>query len=1128
MLALGVAGTIGASLMAGSLAEHPTTRGVWLLAICALGSAVFDTAGRYLWVTVVNRAAGKLRHDLVDAVFAQPLSQLSEQAVGEVLDRVDDDTHEVNTLLRFQIWMAARTTISALPMWIVAGLQWWPAWVLFPLFGVLTWLLMRKLLPSIAALKIQEEQAWTDHAAALEEGIAGRDDLRTSLGQPFAMRRLAQLSRAVHERFVSVITVQRKLAIRTGITLHALLVLIVLGGALLAGSAHMSIGSLVTVFLITSSFVGLAARFAEQIPDLQAGLGAVVRLRQLMEAESESVTGELLPDGPLDLEFRDVTFGYTSDKLVLEHITAHIPAGRTIALVGRTGSGKSTLASLISRAEEPGFGQVFLGGMDVTRASLHSLRPALGVVTQRTEILSGTLAENISLFAPIEDDRVNAILAELGLTDWAQSLPDGIHTLLGAGGLKLSAGEEQLIAFARLLARNVRVVILDEATARMDPVTEARVVAASQRLLANRTGVLIAHRLTTIRRADYVMVLADGRVVEFGPYRELEQREGQFRALLDAAGEQDALTTSAVTDDGAQTASARRSGEAQAAVDHERVSLASSVWKAINVQRSWGMLAVGMFLILSICGSAGPLTGFGWGNTVEALKQGHNPWGWAALTSLFILIGPVALVTAVARYPRWWIEVLLRVRMNVLIGQTGARKLAEVPPGEVVSRAMDADRLLRYTDRWVDFVNGLIIVVITACVAGTYVAGVVLLVIMVASAAASALGRPIAGRSAAKASQSRAAFGRALVSALESIRTVKLAGRTQEVREHLRSVDGGRVEAAVREHRVSSLLDGVPPVMVQAGIVAAWAGVQTGTWGLATALLIANAAAGFDWFGRVAGSVVTEAPGTRSWLQETTNFAGGRELTSTPDGVDLPAGVAPAPIPQRRETLHALELQHVSAAYPDGTVGVQDVVLQVRSGELVLLVGPVGSGKSTLLAMLAGLVSYEGELLWNGHAVTDPQSFLRPGNVAYVAQTPRVFSGSLAANIHLDHARDLEGSIDVARLHHDVEVAGGHDALVGHRGVKLSGGQVQRLALARALATEAELLLADDISSALDAATENELWGALRARGVTVIGSTSKRAALRQADRVLVMGHGRVLAQGPWQELEQQWGHLAG
>ena len=150
--------------------------------------------------------------------------------------------------------------------------------------------------------------------------------------------------------------------------------------------------------------------------------------------------------------------------------------------------------------------------------------------------MAGTLAENIAVFADVPRARIESVIDALGLREWVAALPDGLDTLLGPGGLVLSAGEEQLLAFARILVRDVQVVVLDEATARMDPVTEARVVAASDRLLQGRTGILVAHRLSTIARADLVAVMDAGRVAQFGRPGDLARVDGPFRTLSQAAG----------------------------------------------------------------------------------------------------------------------------------------------------------------------------------------------------------------------------------------------------------------------------------------------------------------------------------------------------------------------------------------------------------------------------------------------------------------------------------------------------------------------------------------------------------------------------------------------------------------
>lgn len=1150
-----LATSIGAEI-AGRLADHATWNLVVVLACVLLGGAILDTAGRIAWVGVINKAAGRLRHDLLDAVLAQPLQHLTEQAVGEVLDRVDDDTQEVATLLRLQMWQFARTAFSLAPLWVVAGLTWWPAWIIFPLFAGLTYLVTKPLLAPIAELKVVEEAAWTDHAAALEEGVAGRDDARTSLAQPFLISRLTRLSAVVHERVKAVVLVECRLLLRAGAVLHGLLAVIVVVGAALVWSGHESIGSLVTLFLVTTGFVGALSQLSEQMPDLQAGLGAVMRLRQLMAVPSEERGGEPVPEGLLELRFEHLDFSYDEGTFGLRDVTMTLPAGETLALVGRTGSGKSTLASLVSRAVEPPRGTVFLGDADLRDVDLESLRTTVGVVTQRTEILTGTLAQNITLFEDVPRARVEDIIERLGLTAWVASLPEGIDTPLGAGGTALSAGEEQLLSFARLMARDVRVVVLDEATARMDPLTEARVVAAAGELLRGRTGILIAHRLGTISRADRVAVLDGGRLVQEGPRAEVAAVPGRFRDLLVASGASLDEWTSPSTgasrlpleqiDDAPAAAAATSSsaeespGVTDAAAERRQVeapeepalepipSLARGIWHALLVRPRWGLVSWSLFMAFNLAGASGALTGYFWGHTASALTRGETPWGWLAGLVVAVMLGPVFLAAAIRNFPRWWVEVSMRTRLSILIGQSSQRRLKPTPAGEVVGRAMDSNRYAGYADRWIDFVNGLALCVVTALVGGTYLAGLVLLVIMVAAALSAMVGRPIAGRSATIASTSRAQFGRTLVSVLESARTVKLAGRTESVRRHVLSVDADRVAASTREQRIRAVLDAVPQVLVQVGIVLAWAGSLWGWWGLATALLVANVASGFDWFGRVAGAVVTDVPGTRSWQLAASRLAGGGEIVELPPGVDLLTGEAPQPELPPRVPLERMTLEGLGAVHEDGTVGVSDVDLEVRRGELVLLLGRVGSGKSSLLKALAGLLSHTGSLRWNGREVEDAEVFLRPGQIAYVAQTPRVFSGTFADNVMLGHERGFDAPVEDARLGSDVTMAGGAQAIVGHRGVRLSGGQVQRLALARALATEAEVLVADDVSSALDAATELELWDALRQRGVTVVGATSKRSALARADRVVVLDAGRVVDSGPWSTLESRWAHLAG
>ncbi len=1122
---LAAAGETLGAVVAGRLSGSPAAKAglVVLLAVALIGSAVLDTSARTIASGIVARAEGRLRGDLLHSALSQPLPVLQEQAVGEILDRVDDDVTQVGRLLRGTGWEMARSILRSVLAWVVAGLTWWGAWVAFPVVASLVLLVAWPLAGVVASRKLAEEGAWSEHAAQLEEAVAGRDDVRSSLGQPHVVRQYALRAAEVLRRVGATTSASASVLRRSGLVLHSMLAGVAVVGVALVTSGALSRTALVTVWILTTTFVGSLTQVAHHLPDLQSGLGALARIRLLLTAPREAGGGTGLPAGPAAVEFRDLRFSY-DEGFSLDAVTLLIPAGTTCALVGRTGSGKSTLAAFLSRALEPPRGAVFVAGQDVRDTSVEELRRAVGVVTQRTEILVASLLDNVTLFADVPRADVAAAFAALDLGDWVGALPDGLDTQLGLTGVTLSAGEEQLVAFARLLVRDVRVVVLDEATARMDPETEQRVNRAAARLLRGRTGIVVAHRLATTERCEAVAVLDNGRVVQNGPRAEVAAAAGPFRELLRAAGLSGPSGPAARQTTALTRTDRRRDARTVAAPEPH---LASAIWQLAKAYPRWGFAGAAAFTVSALINAYGPITGWLWGGVVAALAAGQTPWARCIALAACLMVSPLAVSYAVRVYPLWWNACTLRLRLSVLRGQTMQRRLERTPPGEVTARALDSDRLVFYVDRWVDVVTSMLSVLVIAVLGRSWLAGVVCASVLILAAAVSAGGAPLAGRSAREAGDQRALFGRSFASALDAVRTVKLSGATATVERHLRAVDAQRVRAHLREHRVRSVLSGVPGVLVQAGIVAAWAAYAAGVWGLSTALLVSTAVSGFGWFGTVAAAAVTEAPVARRWLQASADLAGTADLTTLPPGVDLVAGLAPPPDASGRVPLEQLRLRHVTAVHDDGTVGVEDVDLTISRGDIVLLAGRVGSGKSSLLRSLVGLVDHEGTMTWNGRVIDEPQQFLRPGQVAYVAQVPRVLSGTFHDNVSLDHSREVGGALLAARLHIDVEHAGGDGALVGHRGVRLSGGQVQRLALARALATDAELLVADDVSSALDARTELELWDGLRERGVTVVGTSSKRAALARADLVVVLEDGRVVASGPWAQLAASWGHLA-
>jgi len=227
--------------------------------------------------------------------------------------------------------------------------------------------------------------------------------------------------------------------------------------------------------------------------------------------------GASLPGGALSLAFDGVSFAYAEDEPVLRDLSFRLEPGTVLGLLGRTGSGKTTIARLVFRLYDPSAGQIALGDVDARQASLKHLRQRVAIVTQDVQLFQASVRDNLTFFdRSIPDERILAVVEDLELMDWYRALPEGLDTRLEGGGRDLSAGEAQLLAFARVFLRDPGLVILDEASSRLDPATERRVERAVDKLLQDRTAIVIAHRLGTVHRADDIMILETGRVAEHG------------------------------------------------------------------------------------------------------------------------------------------------------------------------------------------------------------------------------------------------------------------------------------------------------------------------------------------------------------------------------------------------------------------------------------------------------------------------------------------------------------------------------------------------------------------------------------------------------------------------------------
>jgi ATP-binding cassette subfamily B protein len=336
-------------------------------------------------------------------------------------------------------------------------------------------------------------------------------------------------------------------------------------GAALFLRGELSIGAVYMIAYYTALIIWPLQQLSAEVQDLQQASAGIKRVQQLRDEQPAIVDGPgvALPSGPPAVELDGVSFWYersqadkgagsqgdnerllgTTDRLplaaspaaaTLQQISFAMRPGETLGLLGRTGAGKTTLIRLLLRLYDPDAGAVRLAGVDLRQLRLAELRRRVGVVTQDVQLFRASVRDNLALFdRSISDARLLEALDAMELGPWLRSLPAGLDTRLSVGGEALSAGEAQLLAFARVLLRDPGLLILDEASSRLDPATERRIQLATDRLLQGRTGIVIAHKLATVRRVDTILILDAGRIVEHGPRAALAaDPSSRFAALL--------------------------------------------------------------------------------------------------------------------------------------------------------------------------------------------------------------------------------------------------------------------------------------------------------------------------------------------------------------------------------------------------------------------------------------------------------------------------------------------------------------------------------------------------------------------------------------------------------------------
>jgi len=492
-----------------------------LVALLFLGVAVLtqavSVAEGYVADSVGWRATNALRADLLGQCLELDLSFHHAHPPGELIERVDGDVATLaNFFSRFVLRVLGNAVMLVGVLFLLFREDWRLGAVLlaFSLVALALLTLARGIGARYAQLS---RQASAELFSFLEERLSGLGDIQSSGARGYVMDQWVGLLRQLIQRARTSTLVGAALPGPAYLLVGLGSVVAFAIAASLYQAGTLSLGTVYLVFQYTAMLRDPLSQLARQSQDFQGASASIARIQQLFEAPRtiKDGPGGALPSGALPVEFRDVTFRYSAGVPVLRGITFHVDPEHVLGVLGRTGSGKTTLTRLLLRLYDTTVGVVQVGGVDVRQAGLADLRQRIGVVTQDVQLFRATLRDNLTLFdRAISDDRVLQALTELGLLGWCRSLPAGLDTDIGSGGVGLSAGESQLVAFARVFLKDPGVVILDEASSRLDPATERLIENAIDRLLRGRTGIVVAHRLETVRRVDEILILDDGKVVE--------------------------------------------------------------------------------------------------------------------------------------------------------------------------------------------------------------------------------------------------------------------------------------------------------------------------------------------------------------------------------------------------------------------------------------------------------------------------------------------------------------------------------------------------------------------------------------------------------------------------------------
>jgi len=493
-------------------------------------------ASTYLSQNIGWKATNRLRTDMARHCLNLDMSFHKEHLPGELIERIDGDvTTLMNLFSNFMITILGNILLLS-GVLVVLFHEDWRIGLSITLFSIVAMIFLLKISTIAVPYWKKVREISSDFYGFLGEHISNREDVQSSGAKEYVFYKFHNFLKKWYAK-------EKKAGLlgysmwTSSVFIFALGTMISFGvGGYLWQKGIITLGTVYLIFNYTELIRRPLEQIRMQLEDLQKAGAGISRINELLDISSKIKyeNSKELSENSCHLSFEKVDFGYEEDQKVLKSLSFQLQAGEVMGLLGRTGSGKTTVGRLLLRLYDTKEGKILIDGKDIKNISQKSLRSHVAIVTQDVELFHGTIRDNLTFFnKDVGDDKIIDAFKALGLYDWFQQLQHGLDTVIQSNSSGLSAGEAQLLAFVRILLRNPGLIILDEASSMLDPATEVLLEKAIKNLLKNRTAIIIAHRLQTVEQTDHILILEEGKGVEFGERNKLlMDKNSKYSQLL--------------------------------------------------------------------------------------------------------------------------------------------------------------------------------------------------------------------------------------------------------------------------------------------------------------------------------------------------------------------------------------------------------------------------------------------------------------------------------------------------------------------------------------------------------------------------------------------------------------------